>query len=152
LIPGKSAGALCTQRLRWLEEKLQEAPERPTLLMMHHPPFATGLAYMDGIGLISGAPELGAIVEKYPRVERIVCGHIHRSILMRFHGTVASTCPSPAHQAALDLDPKAPPMFMLEPPGFQLHYWTDHGLVSHTATIGEFQGPYPYFKDGKRID
>lgn len=153
VIPMKSGGALCRERLEWLEEKLREARDRPTIVMMHHPPFATGLAYMDGIGLTSGADGLGAIIERYPRVERIVCGHIHRSIVTRFHGTVASTCPSPAHQAALDLDPNAPPMFMLEPPGFQLHLWTERmGLVSHTATIGDFQGPYPYFQDGKRID
>ena len=38
-----------------------------------------------------------------PQVERIVAGHLHRPITRRFAGTVASTCPSTAHQIALDL-------------------------------------------------
>jgi 3',5'-cyclic-AMP phosphodiesterase len=43
-------------------------------------------------------------------------------------------------------------MFMMEPPRFQLHAWSEHmGLVTHTVTIGDFDGPHPYFKDGKRL-
>jgi hypothetical protein len=53
----------------------------------------------------------------------------------------------------LDLEPGAVPMFTMEPPGFALHAWTKHmGLVTHTVTIGDFDGPHPYFKDGKRLD
>jgi Icc protein len=153
MIPGKSGGALCEKRLRWLDEALRKAPDRPTVVTMHHPPFATGLSHMDTIGLTSGAQALGAIVQRHPQVERLLCGHLHRSIVRRFHGTVASTCPSPAHQAALDFAPGVPPSFMMEPPGFQLHLWSDRlGLVSHTASIGNFEGPYPYFEGGKRID
>ena len=152
-IPKKSAGELCEERLDWLDEKLRQAPDRPTLVMMHHAPFATGLSYMDGIGLISGTERLGSIIERNPQVERIVCGHLHRTIVRRFHGTVASTCTSPAHQSDLDLEPGATPMFRMEPPGFQLHFWTEQmGLVTHTVTIGDFDGPHPYFRDGKRLD
>jgi Icc protein len=152
-IPQKSAGELCDERLDWLEAKLAEARDRPTIVMMHHAPFATGLSYMDGIGLIKGTERLGRIIEKNPQVERIVCGHLHRTIVRRFHGTVASTCTSPAHQSLLDLEPGATPMFVMEPPGFQLHVWTEQiGLVTHTVTIGDFDGPHPYFINGKRLD
>ncbi len=152
-IPKKSAGELCEERLDWLERKLAESPAKPTIVMMHHAPFATGLSYMDGIGLAKGADRLGSIVEKNPQVERIVCGHLHRTIVRRFHGTVASICTSPAHQSMLDLAPGATPFFKMEPPGFQLHYWTaEMGLVTHAVAIGEFDGPYPYFMDGKRLD
>ena len=153
VIPMNSAGELCEERLDWLEATLAQAPGRPTLVMMHHAPFATGLSYMDGIGLKRGGERLGRIIEKNPQVERIVCGHLHRTIVRRFHGTVASVCTSPAHQSELDLEPGATPMFRMEPPGFQLHFWTEQtGLVSHTVTIGDFDGPHPYFKDGKRLD
>ena len=153
VIPQKSGGELCDERLDWLEAKLREAPDHPTLVMMHHAPFDTGLSYMDGIGLIRGTERLGRIIEKNPQVERIVCGHLHRTIVRRFHGTVASICTSPAHQSLLDLEPGATPMFMMEPPGFQLHLWTPQaGLVTHTVTIGDYDGPHPYFQDGKRID
>src|SRR5688500_6288942 len=63
VIPKKSGGELCEERLDWLEAKLREAPDRPTLVMMHHAPFATGLSYMDGIGLLRGGERLGRIME-----------------------------------------------------------------------------------------
>ncbi len=30
------------ERLAWLDAKLALAPDRPTLIFMHHPPFRTG--------------------------------------------------------------------------------------------------------------
>src|SRR6267378_2762428 len=46
-IPGENGGVLCAARLAWLDEALAMAPDRPTLLMMHHPPFLTGVEHMD---------------------------------------------------------------------------------------------------------
>jgi 3',5'-cyclic AMP phosphodiesterase CpdA len=112
--------------------------------MMHHPPFKTGIAHMDEMGLVN--PEaLQRIVSRHPQVERILCGHLHRPIQTRFAGTLASTCPSTAHQIALDLSARGAPRFVIEPPGYQLHLWSaEAGLRSHTAAVGEFAGPYPF--------
>jgi len=53
--------------------------------------------------------------------------------------------PEPAHQVALDLAPDAASAFRMEPPAFQLHAWREGvGVVSHTAYIGDFAGPYPF--------
>jgi len=65
---------------------------------------------------------------------------------------VASVAPSTAHQVALNLSANAPSAFKLEPPGFQLHVWRSGHMVSHTAVVGDFAGPYPFFKDGQLID
>ncbi len=144
LIPGDHRGALCGERLAWLERTLGAAPERPTLLLMHHPPFVTGIDFMDRFGLQS-AGDLAAIVARHSQVERILCGHLHRAIDRRFAGTVAGTAPSTAHQIRLNLVPDAPLRFMFEPPGYQLHVWReDCGLVSHTAVVGDWDGPYPF--------
>src|SRR5215472_14980502 len=51
LVPGVHSGRLCAERLRWLDEALGAAPERPTLVLMHHPPFQTGIEHMDEYGL-----------------------------------------------------------------------------------------------------
>jgi hypothetical protein len=51
-------------------------------------------------------------------VQRLVCGHLHRSIQARFGGSLAMTAPSPAHQVCLDLAPDAASAWTLEPPGF----------------------------------
>ena len=43
--------------------------------------------------------------------------------------------------------------FVMEPPGYQLHVWDrPFGVVSHTAFIGEFDGPYPFYDEAGLID
>ncbi|WP_110707498.1 phosphodiesterase [Salinicola sp. CR57] len=151
LVPGESRGELCAERLEWLAARLAEQPERPTLIFMHHPPFATGIAHMDAIGL-AGAAEMAAIVADYPNVERIICGHVHRTIFQRFAGTLASCCPSTAHQVALDLREDGPSAFVMEPPGYQLHLWRANELITHHGVIGDHAGPYPFHEEGGLID
>jgi hypothetical protein len=109
---------------------------------------------MDKIGLLAGAAELEALVARHPNVERILCGHLHRAIDVRFGGTIASTAPGPAHQVCLDLDPDAVSAWTLEPPSFRVHAWNprERRLVTHLAASGAFEGPYPFFENGVLID
>jgi 3',5'-cyclic AMP phosphodiesterase CpdA len=152
LIPGQGGGELCAERLRWLDATLAQQPDAPTLMMMHHPPFTTGIGHMDKIGL-KGAAEFEAIVARHPQIRLILCGHLHRTIRADIGGRTALTCPSPAHQVALDIDPDAPSRFTMEPPGFMLHWWNDGRLISHAASIGDYDGPHPFHgPDGKLID
>ena len=99
-------------------------PERPTVVLMHHPPFATGIAHMDRYGLRDTAA-FAEIVSRNRQIERILCGHLHRAIDRRFASTVAGTAPSTAHQVLLDLKPRAPLQFVFEPPGYQLDLWRE---------------------------
>lgn len=151
VIPLQGGGELCSDRLAWLDRTLAQQREAPTIVALHHPPFTTGIGHMDRIGL-KGADGLAQVIAKHPQVERVIAGHLHRPITQRFAGTVASTCPSPAHQVALDIAPDAADNYVLEPPGFQLHWWNGSALVTHTAYIGEFEGPYPFRVGGKLID
>jgi len=50
LVPGKVGGALCEKRLHWFDSTLAAAPDKPTLVLMHHPPFVTGVDQMDQHG------------------------------------------------------------------------------------------------------
>ena len=137
LLPGEGGGLMDTDRVAWLDARLGEARTKPTLIFMHHPPFKTGIAYMDSIGL-QGTDALADVVRRHPQVERVVCGHLHRSIQSRWAGTVASTAPSTAHQLVLDVREDADLGYTLEPPGYALHLWRDGTLVSHVATVGDF--------------
>jgi 3',5'-cyclic AMP phosphodiesterase CpdA len=144
LTPGEGGGTVCSERLRWIDDILAAAPDQPTLVLMHHPPFITGIRRMDELGL-GGSAALAEVIGRHPQVERILCGHLHRPIEARFAGTVAGTAPSTAHQIVLDLRPDARVSFAFEPPGYQLHCWReDSGLVTHTASIGDWPGPYFY--------
>jgi Icc protein len=152
VIPRASHGALAAQSLLWLEQVLSAQPQRPTVIVMHHPPFKTGIGHMDQIGL-ADAQALEAVVRRHPQVERVLCGHLHRAIQVRFGGTIASTCPGVAHQVALDLSPQAASQFVMEPNAFQLHLWdATGGMISHTAYVGAFDGPYPFYDGDALID
>lgn len=151
-IPGAKEGELCDRRLAWLDARLAEAPDRPTLVFMHHPPFLTGIAHMDVQNCRNGAA-LGGLVERHGQVTRILCGHVHRPVQIAWHGVTASIGPSPSHSVALDLRPDGPAAFVLEPGACELHYWhPGNGLVSHLSFVGAFGGPYPFFEaDGRLI-
>lgn len=143
-IPGEHGGLLCAERLAWLDRMLAAAPNKPTLVMMHHPPFPTGIEHMD-VHALHNPADFAEVVRRHPQIERILCGHLHRTIDHRFAGTIAGTCPSTAHQLVLDTTSGAPAEFTFEPPGYQLHFWRDDvGLVSHTAVFGDWPGPYPF--------
>jgi len=141
-IPGQGTGALCAERLAWLDARLSEQPARPTVIAMHHPPFRTGNALMDRFDL-AGTEELAAVVSKFRNVEAICCGHLHRPTQTRFAGTVAMTCPSTAHQHHFGLG-DSPFAFDMEPPSFQLHAWNGRSLITHTVLVDGFDGPHPY--------
>ena len=85
----------------------------------------------------------GEIVARYPAVQRIACGHVHRHMTMRFGGAILCTAPSTTTALALQLSPEAPTQSYIEPPAFLLHHWTEPtGLVTHWVPIGTFPGPY----------
>lgn len=153
-VPGASHGALCDERLGWLEAQLEACRGEPVVIAMHHPPFRTLIGHMDEIGLLQGAAALEALVARHGNVERVICGHLHRAIEVRFGGTIASTSPAPAHQVCLDLAPDAASAWTLEPPGFRVHAWSarDRRLVTHLAAAGRFEGPYPFHDNGALID
>ena len=142
VVPQQSHGALDAERLAWLAAHLDHTT--PTIIAMHHPPFGTGIAHMDRIGLLQGAAELEAVLAKHHNIERVLCGHLHRSIQARFANTFASTCPSPAHQVALDLNAAGASAYRMEPPGYQLHIWQSGRLVTHTGVFGNHAGPFPF--------
>lgn len=136
VVPGAPGGTLCERRLQWLDRTLA-ASDRPTIVAQHHPPFDTGLTVMDRMTLDNPRAE-AAVISRHPQVERVICGHYHRSIHARFAGTVASVAPSTAHQLLLDLVPDANIRFALEPSGFQLHLWNGAQVVSHSEVVEDF--------------
>lgn len=149
LVPGRGDGALCDERLRWLEARLAEAPTRPTLIFMHHPPFLTGLTVLDQIGL-ADSEAFGAIIARFPQVERIVAGHVHAAMVRRFHATIAMSCPATAHSMLPDVGQPERLVVRMEAPACLLHIWRDStALVTHTSVIGD-HGPLIEMHDGEK--
>ena len=152
VVPREGRGELCSERLNWFSQALARELGRPTLVLMHHPPFESGIVHMDKVGL-TGTQAFADILAQHPQIQAVLCGHLHRNIQTLVGGRRVLTSVSPAHQVALDLRQDAPSAFGMEPPGFMLHRWSGGQLVSHAAVIGDFDGPHPFFgPDGKLID
>lgn len=143
-VPGKHHGGIDEVGLQWLRTTLAAAPDQPTLVMLHHPPFVSGIPYMDIYRYLDPAP-LAAVLQDFGCIERVLCGHVHRTMLRRWAGTVVASCPSTTTEIALQLAPDAPPQSYLAPAGCMLHLWDPvQGMLSHLSTIGEFPGPYGF--------
>ncbi|MGQ0752467.1 MAG: phosphodiesterase [Betaproteobacteria bacterium] len=136
VVAGEDGGALGGAQLEWLERLLASDPGSPAFLFMHHPPFPTGIQYMDEIALDAGDAEaLGALASRHRCVRRISCGHVHRAVCVTWHGTTVGICPSSAFQYGVQLRPDAKPVVSEEQPAYQLHYWNGNELVTHTVQI-----------------
>ena len=72
-------GRLCQTRLQHVGAVLATEPSRPTVLLLHHPPFAVDVApdpfqFEDW----SEVEALQALIHKHHHVQAIYCGHVHR--------------------------------------------------------------------------
>lgn len=141
-VPDAPGGEISTDQAQWLEMRLAEQPDQPTIIFMHHPPVNCGVLETDEDGF-KGAETLGHIIAKYPNIERILCGHIHLEAHIKWCGTIVSTAPSMGLQLSLDLTLKEPSQFYVEAPGYQLHFYhQDKHLISHTLYVKDMNGPY----------
>jgi Icc protein len=131
----------CGERLAWLRARLAEQPERPTLVAIHHPPFNTGIAFLDAEGA-AWADDLVALLGEHDNVQLVVSGHVHRPIQSVVGGVLANICPSTAQQTTLDLaeNPSVDSLFVLEPPAFQVHRINEGQVVTHTVPVGNYEG------------
>lgn len=141
--PDHPHGAFCRARLDWLSERLAEAPGRPTLVAMHHPPVSTGIAIMDG----PGAAWAGDLVRRLrgANIVRILCGHVHRSVQTSVGNVPVTVCPSLVPAIALDLGPPSAArsstdkhIFEDEPGALHLHRWAQGRLVTHTLFVDRY--------------
>lgn len=92
-------GRLCRARMAWLEARLAESCSagQPVQILMHHPPHAIGFRNMDAIMLENG-PVFYDLLARYPVVQHIACGHVHRTISGSHRGIAFTVFKSTAHQ------------------------------------------------------
>lgn len=138
---GAEGGAFCDLRAGWLNDRLDEAPDRPTLIAMHHPPIRTGIGWMDDRTDGPWTDRLGQILDGRRQVVGLIAGHLHRTMTTRFRGHSLVVAPSSAPQVVLDLTSGSPrsfrPRIIQEDPGYALHLWDGHHLVSHFGSAAQ---------------
>jgi 3',5'-cyclic AMP phosphodiesterase CpdA len=138
---GRHAGAFCEARAAWLTAQLDAAPNKPTLIFMHHPPVVSGIQWMDPEPGEQWIQRFGAAVDGRKQIVAIHCGHLHRPLATTFHGIPLGVTPSVAPLVAMDLrpiDPENPDgrdLITTEPPTYALHRWDGENLVTHYERI-----------------
>lgn len=145
VIAGREHAEPSEAALEWLDQTLRAASDRPTMLIMHHPPIHTGIAFMDAIQ----PPNFGRleqILQDHRQVKLILCGHVHRHIDATLAHARVAAAGSTSHQFSLLTDLDAPPTVTDEPPAIRLHLWRDGQVVSFTTPVergfstGQFAG------------
>jgi 3',5'-cyclic-AMP phosphodiesterase len=134
---GRHGGAFCDIRATWLKERLAENPTKPTLIVMHHPPVEVGIEWMNTHPDEPWVARFASAIAGAPNIKGIICGHLHRPIVVPWAGTAIAICASTAPQVTLDLtpmdaaNPDARPMIIAEPPSLALHWWNGREMVTH---------------------
>ena len=133
--PGEDVGSLSPDELEWLDRELTDAPQAPTLVAMHHPPLATGVPAWDEQSLpVPDRQALGDVIARHPQVQRVVAGHLHRSITGDLAGRPVMTASSTYVQARLRFGATELELAD-EPAGFVLHAVVGGRLVSHVQPV-----------------
>lgn len=123
------------QDAAWLEAELASQPDVEVVIAIHHPPFETGIWWMDCVGL-KGAELFEQVVRRHPQVIKVLSGHVHRTIQTNWAGCSLWVSPSTSVAVAGDLHPNHDPAETAEPPAFSLHAYTGRGIVSHVVPVG----------------
>lgn len=122
----QNKGVICAERLRWLDDALAAAPDRPTMIFMHHPPFDLAPDYLRGYRDPADRDALAAVISRHRQVRRIVCGHCHWVSHTDWAGTEASTTASVARDVRKGVDEGR----FGDMPIYQLHHVSVDGAVT----------------------
>jgi 3',5'-cyclic-AMP phosphodiesterase len=142
LEPGRHGGAFCEARVAWLRAQLARDTTTPTWIAMHHPPFESGITWLDSAAGEPWIRRFAGAVAGFPQVRGIVAGHLHRTIHTLWNGLSLSVCMSTAPAVALDLRPidenrpDGRELITDELPGFALHRWDGRSLTTHFECVG----------------
>ena len=143
LIEGQGGGELEQGSLEFLKESLADLEKAPVVVMLHHPPFKSGMAFMDSIGLQRGTEQLSEVLTAYQGEALVLCGHIHRNISTRLAGHTVISAPSVCSSFLFNTHHDAPIGFLKQEGGALLHQWAD-GFKSIRIDPVRGDGPFAF--------
>jgi 3',5'-cyclic-AMP phosphodiesterase len=94
--PGSAHGVIDARQLRLLDQRLQEHPERPTAVFLHHNPLPVGSRWIDRLGLREGKEAFYTWVQGRPQIRFVCHGHTHQDFTgaigqVRVYGTPSTS-------------------------------------------------------------
>lgn len=131
-IPGEFGGRL---DVSWLADRLAQAPGTPTIVAMHHPPYAIGVEAIDAIGIDEESHKLLEFaILSATQVLRVVAGHVHRASSGAVGSRPAVTAPSLSFQLGLNFE-SGELAVSDDGPGFLIHAFTDGRIATHYVPV-----------------
>ena len=149
---GSHEGAFCTQRADWLTRTLAEAPDRPTRVVLHHPPVPSGIQWMDPEPGADWIGRLETVLKGRSQIQGVICGHVHRAYHAPFAGQALHVSAATSLQLVLNLTavdrrtPDGREILRGEPPGFTLLAWDGARLATHSCVAGDWGDVITYEK------
>ncbi|MDU2401527.1 MAG: phosphodiesterase [Klebsiella sp.] len=139
---GTSKGWLTDETISWLEAQLFDGGDKPATIFMHHPPLPLGNAQMDPIACENGH-RLLALVERFPSLTRIFCGHNHSLTMTQHRQVLISTIPGTVHQVPYCHEDTRP-YYDLSPASCLMHRQVGDQWVSYQHSLAHYAGPWLY--------
>jgi len=125
-VPGAVEGQIRESVLQKLDALLEKNDSaKHVLVAVHHNPIKVGSAWMDRIGVQNGGA-LFEVLNKYPSVKAVICGHIHQELEARVNNIMVYGTPSSCFQFM----PQTPEAEIDDkPPGYRLLALHDSGKI-----------------------
>ncbi|MEM8862561.1 MAG: metallophosphoesterase, partial [Chloroflexota bacterium] len=142
----RHVGMLTANRLKFLEQSLDESGDDPVIIALHHHPFQIGLPGMDVIRLLNG-PEFLEMIGRYPNVQMILFGHNHRQISGVSNGIPFACFKSLGVQTPLNFEKLDPSGGITEPPTYGVVLMTKSGVLVHQEDYLTDAEPYSDFPE-----
>jgi 3',5'-cyclic-AMP phosphodiesterase len=116
------------QQLEWLSEQLVKSKiknpraknQEQVLLFIHHPPLKCECQFMDEHCALQNMDEVWQVLEQFPQIKHIFCGHYHAEKTVSKNGKFVHLTPSTAFQ----IDTETADFSILHTkPGWRLIEW-----------------------------
>ncbi|MDP2571823.1 phosphodiesterase [Vibrio penaeicida] len=141
-IPNKGEGELTQDTLSFLSDALNSQPDKPALVALHHPPFMSGIPFMDNIRL-NNSESFARVIEQASQDVRIICGHLHNSIVCDIGGSTVISSPAIASTFLTDYRENAQVGFVKSTGGYMVHDW-DNGFRSSFISLDLENEVHPF--------
>lgn len=149
-LEGENHGDYDEARAEWLRRTLDEEPDRPTAVILHHPPIPSGIRWMDPDPKSPWILRLEEVLTGRKQVKVLMCGHIHRAFNGIFAGHMVTATPATSIQLTLDLTevdmevPDGREILVEEPPGYALLMSHNNDLTTHVCLAGDYTPAVTY--------
>ncbi|MBO9591019.1 metallophosphoesterase [Devosia sp.] len=98
--PGRVDGVLTASQIDWLKSRLDEAADRPVIVILHHNANALHIE-SDDIRILEPGAFIDAL-KTHPDIRQVIAGHVHLTSTATWHGIAFTTLSGGHYQCTVD--------------------------------------------------